>query len=152
MMIFNENSDFIRWEKRFELGIPVIDAQHKRLVELCNDLYLTIVRNKYRAMQPEWQEAFSDALRATVDYVKTHFSDEEKLLAAVGYEWLEQQKAQHHGFTMKIAESLKTFNKATFQNAIEFVKFLYDWILHHIAVSDKQYVSAVLEFCRRNGA
>ena len=59
MMIFNENSDFIRWEKRFELGIPVIDAQHKRLVELCNDLYLTIVRNKYRAMQPEWQEAFS---------------------------------------------------------------------------------------------
>ena len=37
--------DFIKWEKRFELGIPVIDAQHKRLVELCNDLYLTIVRN-----------------------------------------------------------------------------------------------------------
>ena len=152
MMIFNENSDFIRWEKRFELGIPVIDAQHKRLVELCNDLYLTIVRNKYRAMQPEWQEAFSDALRAAVDYITTHFSDEEKLLAAVGYEGLEQQKAQHHGFTMKIAESLKTFNKATFQDAIEFVKFLYDWILHHIAVSDKQYVSAVLEFCRRNGA
>ena len=27
--------DFIKWEKRFELGIPVIDAQHKRLVELC---------------------------------------------------------------------------------------------------------------------
>ena len=47
---------------------------------------------------------------------------------------------------------LKTFHQTTFQDAIEFVKFLYDWILHHIAVSDKQYVSAVLEFCRRNGA
>lgn len=152
MMIFNENSDFIRWEKRFELGIPVIDAQHKRLVALCNDLYLTIVRNKYRVMQPEWQEAFSDALRATVDYITTHFSDEEKLLSAVGYAELDSQKSQHRAFTAQIARTLKTFHQTTFQDAIEFVKFLYDWILHHIAVSDKQYVSAVLEFCRRNGA
>ena len=138
MMIFNENSDFIRWEKRFELGIPVIDAQHKRLVALCNDLYLTIVRN--------------DALRATVDYITTHFSDEEKLLSAVGYAELDSQKSQHRAFTAQIARTLKTFHQTTFQDAIEFVKFLYDWILHHIAVSDKQYVSAVLEFCRRNGA
>lgn len=148
MMIFNENSDFIRWEKRFELGIPTIDAQHKKLVDLCNELYLVIVRNKSRATIPGWQEALSDALRATVDYVKTHFADEEKLLAAVGYEGLEQQKAQHHGFTMKIAESLKTFNKATFQDAIDFVKFLYEWILQHIAVSDKQYVRAVMEYAK----
>lgn len=148
MMILNENSDFIRWEKRFELGIPTIDEQHKKLVDLCNDLYMVIVRNKYRATTPGWQEALSDALRATVDYVKTHFADEEKLLAAVGYEGLEQQKAQHHGFTMKIAESLKTFNKATFQDAIDFVKFLYEWILQHIAVSDKQYVPAVMEYVK----
>lgn len=147
-MILNNNSDFIRWEKRFELGIPTIDAQHKRLVELCNELYLVIIRNKSQATTPGWQEALSNALRATVDYVKVHFADEEKLLTAVGYAGLEEQKAQHYGFTMKITESLKTFNTATFQDAIDFVKFLYDWILHHIAVSDKQYVRAVMEYAK----
>lgn len=148
-MVLDENNDFIRWEKKFELGIPSIDAQHQQLVHLCNDLYQVVVRNKYRATIPGWQEALSDALRETVNYIKTHFSDEEKLLAAVGYEGLEQQKSQHRGFTAKITETLKTFNEAQFQDAMDFVKFLYDWILQHIAISDKQYVPTVLEYLKK---
>lgn len=147
----NENNDFIKWEKKFELGIPVIDNQHKQLVHLCNDLYQAVIRNKYRATTPGWHEALADALRETVNYVKTHFSDEEKLLTAVGYSGLDQQKAQHRDFTNKITENLKNFNKATFQDAMNFVRFLYDWILQHIAISDKQYVPAVLEYLKNKG-
>lgn len=144
----DDNKDFIKWEKKFELGIPVIDSQHRQLVNLCNDLYQAVIRNKYRATTPGWHEALSDALRETVNYINTHFSDEEKLLTAVNYDKLDQQKSQHKSFTNKISETLKTFNQATFQDAMDFVRFLYDWILQHIAISDKQYVPAVLEYLK----
>ena len=29
---------WIKWEKKYELGIPSIDKQHHHLVELCNKL------------------------------------------------------------------------------------------------------------------
>ena len=145
-MNIDENKDFIRWEKKFELGIPNIDAQHQQLVNLCNDLYQAVIRNKYRATIPGWHEALSDALRDTVEYVKLHFSDEEKLMATVGYAELPQHKVKHRKFTAKVTETLKTFNQAEFQDAMDFVKFLYDWILEHIAISDKAFVPTVLEF------
>ena len=145
-MVVDENKDFIRWEKKFELGIPQIDEQHTQLIILCNDLYQAVIRNKYRAVIPGWQEALSDALHKTVDYIGTHFSDEEKLITVVGYPQTDAHKQKHREFTAKIRDTLKSFNEAKFQDAMDFVHFLYDWILEHIAIVDKAYVPAVMKY------
>lgn len=34
----------------------------------------------------------------------------------------------------------------TFSDAIKFCKFLYDWVLSHIAHEDKLYVKKVVEY------
>ena len=144
-MTANENKKYITWEKKFELGIPVIDNQHRRLVGLCNSLYLALIDRQElsRVGNAPWQIALSDAIRSTVDYVQTHFRDEEKILTAIEYPELAHHKAQHQYFTAKIMELLTGFHDADVQEAIDLLRFLYNWILEHIAVEDKKYVPAV---------
>lgn len=72
---------WVKWEKKFELGIPAIDEQHRHLVGLCNQLHSETMSRR----SPDgkaWRVALSEALRETVSYTRTHFHLEEKLMAA----------------------------------------------------------------------
>ncbi len=144
----NENTDLLVWDKKFELGIPVIDSQHEHLVELCNTLYRSIIHQQ-KAGAEHWQIALSEALRETAGYIVIHFRDEEKLMKAAGYENFGEHRARHQEFISKVTDTITNFDKATFQTAFDFVKFLYDWILRHIAYEDKLYVKAVVEFSKQ---
>ena len=37
---------WVKWEKKFELGIPAIDEQHRHLVGLCNQLHSEIMSRR----------------------------------------------------------------------------------------------------------
>ena len=148
----NEQSEnLIAWDKKFELGIPAIDAQHEHLVELCNTFYQSIIRQKSEGKQG-WQAALSDTLRETTDYILVHFRDEEKLLKAIGYERFAEHKQQHHEFVAKTMETIANFDKATFQTALDFAKFLYEWVLRHIAYEDKLFAKPVMEYLQKREA
>lgn len=139
------NDDYIKWEPKFALGIGYIDEQHKHLVELCNKLYYEIMRNKENA-DGEWKDSVAGTLKECVDYVKVHFSCEEKLMLAVNYENYAGHKKRHDEFTQKVIETAGKFNTMTFVDAINLAKFLYDWILSHIAHEDKLYVAPIRAF------
>ena len=138
------NEEWVKWEKRFEIGIPVIDEQHRHLVELCNQLHGEIMSTR-AGEGKALLLAVSDALRETVNYTKTHFSLEEKLMAAAGFDGLPAHKKRHQEFAEKISAMLSSFDKVNLQAALDFSKFLYEWILEHIAYEDKLYAKKVLE-------
>ena len=140
-----QNDELIRWEKSFELGIPAIDAQHRSLVQLCNQLHGAIMSSRVTNGK-EWREAFSDALREAVNYTKTHFPLEEKLMEAADFESLSTHKRRHHEFVEKIGEMLSSFDHCNIQAALEFSRFLQHWITVHIAHEDKLYAKKVLEY------
>ena len=77
---------YIAWDPKFELGIPVIDSQHKKLVDLCNRLYEDLMKNKDK---DGWQMSLSGTLKECVEYVRTHFHDEEVIMRAAEYENLQ---------------------------------------------------------------
>lgn len=144
-----DDKDFIRWDSKFSLGIPVIDEQHKYLVELCNKLYTEIMESRTKFGDDgnaQWQTALAGTLKECVNYVATHFSSEEKLMTLVGYENFSEHKNRHDEFTKKVLEIAQGFNSMNFSDAIKFCKFLYDWILSHIAHEDKLYVKKVMEY------
>lgn len=144
-----DNKDLIRWDPKFSLGITLIDEQHKHLVELCNKLYTEIIesRAKYGTdSNAQWQNPLAGTLKECVNYVSTHFSSEEKLMNLVGYEQYSEHKSRHEEFTKKVLEIAKSFNSMSFSDAIKFCKFLYDWVLSHIAHEDKLYVKKVVEY------
>lgn len=144
------DKEYIKWEKRFELGIPLIDEQHKSLVKLCNDLHSQLMQNKAMA-QNDWREVFTKAVQQGAAYVQTHFRDEENLMKAAGFSDFENHKKIHDSFTKKIINIASTFNDATMVTAFQFVKFLYEWILSHIAHDDKLFTRAVLEYYKKTG-
>lgn len=42
----SDDKNLIRWDPKFSLGIPLIDEQHKHLVELCNKLYTEVMASR----------------------------------------------------------------------------------------------------------
>lgn len=129
----------MEWTSRYEIGIPIIDEQHKTLVSLCQRLHdstLTTDRNGQK-------KHMVTALKECVDYVATHFATEEKLMRESGYEGFVVHKARHDEFTREVLSTAKELEANRFTGARKFVMFLRDWILSHISYEDRLFAPAV---------
>ncbi|MDR2786474.1 MAG: bacteriohemerythrin [Treponema sp.] len=135
----NKNA-FVVWDDRYSVGIPLIDDQHKKLIELTNDLY-----DACREGTEAARIRFREAAHGTVDYVKYHFAAEEKLLENVKYPDFSLHKKEHESFVMKILEGVKDFEEGKQFVPNIFVRYLKDWILAHIAVEDKKYAEYIFD-------
>lgn len=137
---------YVRWSKSLELGIPVIDQQHRQFVDLCNELY-------EQAMSEEDEEGrmrvISQVASKTMRYVKTHFAYEERLMAAVGYVDFEQHKLEHRKFIVELARILGSIGNFSFKDLLNYASFLRNWLLSHIACEDKKYVPAVKAYLKK---
>lgn len=144
-----KNENIITWENRFAIGIPVIDADHKKLVELCNNLYKTILAaSEEDSLQR--REAVKTALKECVSYVQIHFANEEKLMKLCNYKDFDNHKNCHTSFAKQVLEKVQNFDKETYSSSLDFVKFLYDWVLSHIAYTDTLYVKDLKEYLSAN--
>ncbi len=139
---------YIVWDKKFEIGIPAIDRQHKKLVEMCNELYIGLLRHRMNSLSMI-DESLRKTLHAAVDYVREHFSTEEKLMKICNYPDYEEHKKRHEVFIAKILETAKQFETSPLSLSFQLVKFIYDWILEHISYEDTLYVKYVLEYAKK---
>ncbi|MBP3710436.1 MAG: hemerythrin family protein [Treponema sp.] len=151
----DKTTNYIVWDKKFELGIPMIDAQHKKIVDMCNELYQVLAHTN-REDEKAWQNAMRKTLQEAAKYVNEHFRSEEGLLKAACYKNFDGHKCKHTEFIKEILNKIENFNTLTYNDAFKFVKFLYDWLLTHIAYVDKDYVPTVKAYAlkreQENGA
>ncbi|MDR3168088.1 MAG: bacteriohemerythrin [Treponema sp.] len=136
----------VEWEDRYSVGIPFIDDQHKKLVELTNDLYKGCLLGGGEA-----RDYFMKVIRGVVDYVKYHFAAEEKILEKVKYPGLAEHKKEHEGFIKQVVGDVKNFQEGKQFVPNVFVRYLKDWILTHIAVQDKQYADFIINLKKQGG-
>jgi diguanylate cyclase (GGDEF)-like protein/hemerythrin-like metal-binding protein len=87
------------WRESYSLGHPVIDAQHRTLLNLSNEL-LDLV-----ALDAD-SSRIETAMAALLSHTERHFSEEEKILAGVGYPQLEIHR-QAHRYLLETAAQLK---------------------------------------------
>jgi len=137
---------YIEWNEKFALGITRIDEQHETLVKLCNDLYLTLLQNKE---DDNWRTHVKESLRICATYTQTHFKDEETLMEACKFPGLEHHRAEHIEFTKKVLNLTNNFESITIIDAFKFTRFLYDWILSHIALEDRLYVPTLSAYLQK---
>ncbi|MDR0569552.1 MAG: bacteriohemerythrin [Spirochaetaceae bacterium] len=134
---------FIKWEERYAVGIALIDEQHKQLIDLTNALYAACRQGEAVARMH-----FGDALRSAVDYVAFHFSTEEQIMERIRYPDFLAHKREHENFVKKVLKDKKDFEEGKSFVSHGFVRFLRDWILSHIAVSDKLFVDYIMRLKR----
>ncbi|HOJ65345.1 MAG TPA: bacteriohemerythrin [Spirochaetota bacterium] len=126
--------DFVEWDQKYSVNIKEIDNQHKKLINLANELFKACLIGKEFA-----EKEFKNVIKEAVDYVKVHFKFEEELLFKYNYPEFKQHKQEHEDFVRKILEDVKNFESGKNFVPNNFARFLRDWTLQHIAVSDKKY-------------
>jgi hemerythrin len=137
--IFMEEITLIEWKDAYSVKIPLVDDQHKELIRLTNQLYASCLEGDDRA-----RAYFKEVIRSTVNYIKFHFSAEERIMSNVGYPQFAEHKKQHESFVKKVLEDVKKFEGGK-DDPYGFVNYLRDWILNHIAVSDNAYSAYIME-------
>jgi hemerythrin len=140
----DEPGIFVEWDDRYSVGIPLIDEQHKELIRLTNELYLGCLTG-----DDEAREFFFNAVRGAMDYVKYHFSAEEKMMEKIKYLYLAEHRKRHEDFVLKLIEDVKSFQGGRKFVPNNFVRFLKDWILSHIAIEDIQYARYIMDLKRQ---
>ena len=125
----------VTWKKEYELDVPQIDGQHKKLVELAGDLYdaLTGDAEKYKAN-------LEGILKAFEDYTNYHFSTEEAMIEGAGYPSLSSHKLAHQNFIIELSNQRRKLAKESsdpIADGFRFYDYVLSWLLTHIAKADK---------------
>jgi hemerythrin len=128
-------SELVTWSPTFSVGVKLIDEQHQELLKITNDLFNHCVGDE------ETERAYlKKVIKAVVDYVKVHFSTEEKIMRQTEFPGYAEHKREHDAFVLTVVEQIRDIGEKKF-SLISFTRFLKNWILTHIAVSDKQYAA-----------
>lgn len=126
----------IAWTEEFSVGVESLDAQHRRLFDVVNELDEAI--EKLRG-----QRAMTRVLRELVGYTQEHFAFEERLMAEAEYPDLADHQAKHRAIIQKIERFEYELNVEKQRISREVRDFLQHWLLTHIAEEDKAYVPAL---------
>ncbi len=124
----------INWQKEYELNIPVIDEQHKGLVDLINQI--TEAKKNNQAY-----EIVRDVMFKLVDYTKVHFKYEEEHMSLNQYPKLVFHNAQHHSLINHIITLLTQMKNGRTDVLDEIHSMLSNWLIKHILREDKLYGS-----------
>jgi len=128
------------WEESLKTGFERIDKQHMEIFARAEEM-ISVDENtpatKIREM-----------LSFLIDYVLTHFSEEERQMQQSGYPGLEHHKEHHELFVKKLYAVVNLINKTGVKDnsLLEFKLLIVEWLASHINECDREFV----EYLKKN--
>ena len=121
------------WKDEYGVGSELLDAQHRGLIELVNRL--------------DGDEPLDRVLEELARYAGKHFRDEERLLKAVDYPGLAQQRNHHKAFRAWLDRARGTDRSGGGQSGTrrDLHAYLRVWIANHLLVQDAAFKSWLQE-------
>lgn len=124
--------EFISWKNNYSVGYETIDNQHKKLIQLINDLYEAYM-NKTNSVSIE------RITSELTEYVNLHFSEEEKLFETHNYSETEEHIKEHRIFVSTIEDILLKNKDNQKILSTRITSFLQKWLINHILEVDIKY-------------
>ncbi len=122
---------FMEWSTQYELGIPEIDEQHKKWLELLNQFYDGLSSDNVELLLPQM-------IAEASDYGKFHFGEEEKFMERIGYPKLDEQKALHRDIAAKISTFREKVERGQPLMSLSVTNEFKAWFREHILIEDKK--------------
>ncbi len=123
----------VTWDDSYSIKVETFDTHHKILIDLINILHDILNSN----IDFELIDLIYDEL---IDYVKYHFTEEEKYLEHHNYPGLVIHKKEHVNFVNFITKSKEGIKGSGYLlAAIELFNFLREWLIDHILSTDMKY-------------
>jgi hemerythrin-like metal-binding protein len=123
----------LTWDDRFVTGLPVVDAEHRELVERINAFGAQV--QEHSAVDPKEVARLLDGL---LGYAEHHFTDEMRLQREAGVDerFLQMHGLQHDRFTTEVI-GRRQASLDDPQAARGLFAFLIEWLSSHILGTDQ---------------
>lgn len=123
------------FKEEFLTGIDQIDAEHRRLFEIADELY----NLKCEEFMPDKYDNIRHILEELRDYTLTHFEHEEAYMESIGYERLPEQKRQHEALEETINDwDTDAIDENQDETIDEILHLVTNWLVNHILYEDKR--------------
>ncbi len=122
----------LEWEDKYSVGITLMDHQHKKLVEMINQLHDALGSGK-------GSETVGKILKNLIQYTRSHFVTEEKIMEDHSYPDLPPHKERHQKLVKKVLEFQEELKAGNTMLSVPVMNFLKDWLVSHIMNEDKKY-------------
>jgi hemerythrin-like metal-binding protein len=120
----------VRWSTRYEVGVDVIDGQHRQLLELINRLGDDLAAGRDF-------DQLVESLKELVRYTEHHFATEERLMDEIGA-GAERHRAEHR----RLIDGLMRYTVSLDAEGVSrSSRFLQDWLFHHIDEVDRPFAA-----------
>ncbi len=129
---------FVEWSNELSVGIEEIDAQHKVLVDLLNQIHEAI-------QQRHGAEITGEIIERLSEYTRIHFAVEESLMRILHYPEYERHKEEHDRLIEQLNGFRNKLESGKSSISFELAHFLKVWLTKHIMEADKRYTPYFLE-------
>jgi len=129
----------LAWKPEFEFGIPEIDQQHRKLVEIGGALFELVSDQT----QTDYYDEIMAMLKELENYTMTHFAYEEAAFDAKEFIGSDAHKFEHKLFVKKLEKyfnNLESVDRNQQEVLLELLTFISDWLVKHIVKTDREYV------------
>ena len=127
-----EKLERMRWSDELSIGNTNVDKEHKKLLDIYNDLVDLIELDRDR-------EEFAIILSKLTDYTLTHFRKEEDYMQKFSYPDLLVHQGYHSDFMFKVAMFNVDLSGNNPPDPKNIIKFVDKWLINHIMNSDMHY-------------
>jgi hemerythrin len=135
-----EHSVFIVWNPEYNLGIPIIDEQHRGIVSTINSLHFGLQNNFGKNM-------LSPIIDMMHNYTRIHFQVEESFLEKIDF----PHAKKHHELHRNLETELFKAGKSSImdKDPYEFLDFLKNWWINHICSEDLIYRDYIISSVKK---
>jgi hemerythrin len=124
---------FYEWSESMSVGVPLLDSDHKALIQLINQLHNAVEDR-------EESSVLAQIFESLVAYIRLHFEREEQVMEACGYPEISEHKEEHLYFTQNMHYMRdRYFSGEGAGVGRELLVYLKGWLRHHILTQDMAY-------------
>lgn len=126
------------WDRRYNVGVDIIDREHKKLFSILNKLYA------FGHQEEKSHFACQEAIKYFRDHAIQHFADEEAYMSSINYPGLETHRRIHRDFRERMLPALEKeleltgFSETSIQH---FLGVCAGWLIGHTLIEDHMIVS-----------
>jgi len=126
--------DYISWFDDYLVGSPLLDKQHKQLINTINLLGTAIRTGKSKLVMAR-------ILQTMAEYSVFHFAAEEEVLAEMKFpkDWEKAHLREHNNYIKKLTAFQSDFDQGKEGLDQEIISYLSQWWNRHILETDMKY-------------
>ncbi len=125
------------WSDEYNIGVDVIDKEHKRLFKIINKLFAFGEEEK----KSQW--ACQEGIKYFKEHAMKHFAEEENYMLSINYKGYETHRQLHEGFRQKTLPALEQELENTNYSpgAVDhFLGVCAGWLIGHTLTEDRAIV------------